>query len=121
MKHEKYFDNIISLLWTQLNAEGQSFNVKIYFYDNWRLVTGPSLALVSPLSVDIETRSQNLFLVSPVSWLLSRVLTFALVSASHCVAHNYNLDKETINWLSCNLHPGPSPDADIISGSLMDH
>ena len=34
MKHEKYFDNIISLLWTQLNAEGQSFNVKIYFYDN---------------------------------------------------------------------------------------
>ena len=31
-----------------------------------------------------------------------RLLTFALLSASHCVPHNYHLDKETIHWLSRN-------------------
>ena len=83
----------------------------------WQLETcdqplpGPCFARCQ-LSVETRLRTCS---SSAVMWQL---LTFALVSASHCVAHNYHLDKETINWLSRNQHPGLAPDADIISGSL---
>ena len=88
--------------------------------EDWR---SPSLALVSPVISWYGDQSSELvprLSCAPVCLMAATDLRSG--SASHCVAHNYHLDKENINWLSRNpQHPGPGPDANIILGPLIAH